>query len=492
MKSGLSLTVGLRQELKLQPRQILCNELLMLPLQDLEAALQTELEENIFLEAEDRHERTQLMPEPLPTVKMTPPGGDEDPQTAQDEQMPDASQLSNLLEFLKDSRTSTAPSGGDIPEAFDVESRLPLSMTWRQNLLEAIRLERMSEEEENVAGYLIECLDERGYLNESLEEVAAAVGTDTETVEVALEIVQKSAPPGVGAQNLQERLLLRCKALPARSEILEKLLTKGFKELLQGKFDVLKRKLNIAEDDLRDALELLRELAKDSIPIEDGEPAAGVIPDATVVKTDDGWKVLLHDESVPRLRLSPYASGLAKKADSLTPEAKDYLQRSLNRAKWMMEALDQRRKTLRRIVEAVVQRQEGYFEEGPEALVPLRQEDVADQLSLHASTVSRAVQEKYIETPHGVAPLKMFFPRGVNNVDGSQQARNTVQERLAALVEQEDPERPLSDDTLVAMLKKENISLSRRTVCKYRDELGISPASRRKGLHKVMKGSSKR
>jgi RNA polymerase sigma-54 factor len=134
----------------------------------------------------------------------------------------------------------------------------------------------------------------------------------------------------------------------------------------------------------------------------------------------------------------------------------------------------------------VVQRQERFFDEGPDALKPLRQEDVADQLNLHASTVSRAVQEKYIETPHGMFPLKAFFPRGVNSGTGQQQARGSVQDRLAAIVAAEDPEHPLSDDTLVDMLARENIRLSRRTVCKYRDELGIPPASRRKGLARIM------
>ena len=312
-------------------------------------------------------------------------------------------------------------------------------------------------------------------------------GVELEAVEEALEILQRVAPPGIGARDLRERLLLRCQAELDRNEVLERILLEAFYELINGKFDMIRRRLGISEEDLREAIELLKEVTHDSMPLEDGEPAAGVIPDASVSRDENrGWKVILHDESIPRLRLSSYASSLAKQPDKLTPQAKDYLMRSLNRAKWMMEALDQRRKTLRRIVEAVVQRQRGFFEEGFDALIPLRQEDVADLLSLHASTVSRAVQEKFIETPHGVYPLKAFFPRGVNSSHGAMQARGSVQEKLAALVSEENPEQPLSDDTLVEMLLRDNVRLSRRTVCKYRDELGIPPASKRKGLRRLL------
>lgn len=491
MKQYLGLSLNLRQELKLQPRQILCNELLTLPMLDLQAALRSELDENIFLEADEKTESL-LSPEvpAAPEPQMTPPGGDGD--SAQlDEGPQDAGQLGQLLDYLQNSRTTVAPSGGDVRDAYDVEARAAPAEDWRHQLYEALRLERAPKQILVAAEYITGCLDDRGMLAEPLEETLAEMDVTEDEALEALTLIQNVAPPGVGARTHRERLLLRCRALPDPAPVLERILEFGYDDLLNGRYDALRRKLGTSEEDLRDAIEILKELYKDPVGFEVGEPASGVTPDASVVWDEETqqWTVILHDEAVPRLRLSSYASSLAKRSDSLSEEAKEYLMRSMNRAKWMMDALEQRRSTLRRIVEAVVRAQVGFFEQGFEALVPLRQEDVSEELSLHASTVSRAVQEKYVKTSHGVFPLKAFFPRGVDTGHG-QMARNSVQGRLAELVSGERHDKPLSDDQLVRMLKDEGIKLSRRTVCKYRDELGIAPASRRKGRYRLMKGAS--
>ncbi len=489
MKPGLGLTVslGLKQELRLQPVQILRNELLVLPIQDLEARIQAELDENICLEAEEQQEPALLLKTPEPSEQMTPPGGDEDPEAARAEKLTDPGQLSELLNYLKSSRSTVARSGGDTPEPYDLEARVSLPKSWRQDLQEAVRLERLSEEEEAIAEYIVGSLDERGYFTESLEEVASEFGCAPSLVEQVLTVVQKVAPAGIGARDLRESLLLRCRADPDHCREVERMIEEGFDDLLHVRFERLQRKLGWSREQLAETLGLLRNLMRNSDLLEEGEPPSEVIPDATVYKTDEGWKVSLRDERVPRLRLTAYASNLTKEANSLSPDAKEYLQRAFNRAKWIMQALDQRRQTLRRIVEAVVERQKQWLEDPATPMVPLRQEDVAEQLNLHPATISRAVQDKYVETPHGVFPLKSFFPRGVPSHSGGQQAREAVQERLKALIENEDPDRPYSDDALVELLAEANINISRRTVCKYRDELGIAPASRRKGLYKLFK-----
>lgn len=484
MKFSPQLSLSQRLELKLQPRQILCNELLMLPLMDLEQALRSELEENIFLEAEERvdYGETNLQPQAEPV--MTPPGGDFEPPNNGEEAAQDPGQLGEMLDYFKESKTSVSSVGGDLPEEFSLENR-SLPTSWRLQLLEALRLERMSDEAMLAAEVMAVGLDERGFLTDKLEEVAAEAGVAVEFAEEALEILQRIAPPGVGARDLRERLLLMAQALQERNYILERILKEYYKELLESKFDIIRRKLNIDEDELKEAIELLHELYREAPAIEEGEPAAGVVPDAKVVLDEGMWKVILHDEAVPRLKLSSYAANLSRQGDNLKPEAKDYLNKAFSRAKWMMEALEQRRSTLRRILEAVVVKQRHFFDQGPAYMAPLRQEDIAEELQLHASTVSRAVQEKYITTPHGVFPLKTFFPRGVADNSGNQQARNSVQERLAALVKSEDPTNPLSDDELVLRLGREGLKLSRRTVCKYRDEMNIPPANKRKNLNRM-------
>ncbi len=494
MKPSLGLTVelGLRQEIKLQPVQILRNELLLLPVLDLEARLQSEMEENIFLEADEQQEARTLLPEPEPSKKMTPPGGDEDPEASRMEQLADPWQLGNLFRYLESSRSSVPSTGGDIPDQFDVEGRVSLPTSWRQDLQAAVRLERLSEEEERIAEYIVGCLDERGYLKESLEEIATTFDTDPSVVEKVLGVVQREGPPGVGARDLREHLLLQCRALPEDCEELEKLLEEAYDDLLHLKWDRIRKKFGWSEDELHGVLVRLRELARVGGPEEEGEPVSGVVPDATIRKTENGWEVTLRDESVPRLRLSSYAMEMAKHSDNLSEQAKEYLQRALNRAKWMMDALEQRKNTLRRIVQAVVERQVRWLEEGGDTLVPLRQQDVAEQLGLHPATISRAVQGKFVDTPHGVVPLRGFFPRGVPSNSGVRRSRDSTKERLKALVESEDPAHPYSDDKIVELLAQEDIKISRRTVCKYRDELGIPPASKRKGFYKVFGNASRR
>jgi len=485
MKFSPQLSLSQRLELKLQPRQILCNELLMLPLLDLEQALRSELEENIFLESEERADYGDPSLQPTPEVVMTPPGGDFEPPNNGEEAAQDPGQLGEMLDYFKESKTSTSSVGGDLPEEYSLENR-SLPMSWRLQLIEALRLERMPEDALRAAEVMAAGLDERGFLTDSLVDIAEEAGVAVEYAEEALEILQRIAPPGVGARDLRERLLLMAQALQDRNYILERILKEHYKELLESKFDVIRRKLSIDEDELKDAIELLHELYREAPAIEEGEPATGVVPDAAIVWRDNRWTVVLHDEAVPRLKLSSYAANLSRQGDNLKPEAKEYLNKAFSRAKWMMEALEQRRSTLRRILEAVTVRQQIFFEQGVTAMAPLRQEDIAEELGLHASTVSRAVQEKYIETPHGVYPLKTFFPRGVADNSGHQQARNSVQDRLAALVKGEDPENPLSDDELVIRLGREGLKLSRRTVCKYRDELNIPPANKRRSLNRMM------
>lgn len=501
MKIGQSISLNQSLQLTMQPRQILCNELLQLPLLDLQSALQQELDSNVLLEVEGKQETFEapFSAEVPAQVQMTPPGGDAEPPVNGEEAAQDSSQLGEMMDYFRDSRTSVSSSAGDLPEEYSLENRASNTIPWRAQLADAMRLERVSEGVIQAAEYIVNNLDERGYLKESLEEIADGAEVSLEEAQEALQMVQRVAPAGIAARDLRERLLLLARSLREQDEddededddetfrnpVLERILETYFKEFLDGKFELLKKKLSISDRELKEAIATLKELYAKIPAIEEEAVPARVVPDAKVEREGGRWVVKLQDDAVPRVRLSSYANSLTKQMDTLRPEAKDYLVRQFNRARWMMEALEQRRSTLRKIFEAVVERQQSFFDYGDDALVPLRQEDVAEALSLHPSTISRAVTEKYLECPKGVYPLKHFFPRGIANSRGEQQARNSVQDRLDTLVKGEDPENPLSDDQLVEMLKKEGISISRRTVCKYRDELKIPPATKRKGLARL-------
>ncbi len=487
MRQGIQLIPQMRLEQKLQPRQILAYELLQLPLFELKAELQKEMESNIFLEADDGQVAPEFSNPPEPAPKVTPPGGDEDPTPqAGDDSLHEPGRLKELLDYLGGSKSSLPRTGGDYAEGFDPTARVTPPVDWRQSLAEQIRLERMPDDVADVIDYMAGSLNDRGYLEESLEQIATSTGYDLDVVEDALETLQRIAPTGIGARNLQERLLIQARALPERNETLERILENHFDDVVNARFTVIQKKMGLDLDTLKEALSLLKHIFLEPIEIEDGETPAEIIPDATIEKVDGVWRVRLHDDAVPRLQMSSYARELAANDASLDESTREYVTRSLNRARWMMEALEQRRSTLSKILEAVLQEQMAFFEHGKDHMVPLRQDDIAQQINVHASTVSRAVQDKYVETPHGVLPLKAFFPRGVGGSrDGEVQARNAVQERLQALIAAEDPRKPLSDDKLVRRLREEGIELSRRTVCKYRDELKIPSASMRKNRARV-------
>lgn len=482
MNTGLRLRQDLRQKLELQltPRQILQNEILMLPLNALRETLQQEVEENVFLQA-----GTELRAN-APVADLPGESAREAAQPRDEsEELRKLAEAGAFHEYLKGNRGANGGVRREAGEERNLEGFISRPTSWRDDLVEQLRIAPFEDEAlREAAIMLVGWLDQRGGVPEDLDSISAASDTPVELLEEALDALQREAPPGVGARNLQERLLLQLKALPARDSTAEAIIAQCYDDLLKGRFARIEKRLEITEDELLAALQTLKGLSIEAAELDDEQEPIAIEPDATIARDEEGkWVVSVYHGGLPPIRISKEVATLCSQASNLDAETRQYLQAKLSRARWMREAVERRHSTLRRIIEEIVRRQEDFFEKGHTALVPLRQEEVATAVELHPSRVSRAIQEKYVETSFGVFPLKFFFPRGVENADGDNVARDNVQSTLEAIIDEEDPLNPLSDDALVEALKDRRVDISRRTVCKYRDELGIPPASARKGVY---------
>ena len=335
-----------------------------------------------------------------------------------------------------------------------------------------------------VAEFVIGNLDAGGYLRMSEEEIAAQLGVSPELAGAAVPIVQSFEPAGIGARSLQECLALQLAriapetggpALPVAVRIVEG----AFDELLHQRWERLEQVLGIGHDEVRSAVELIRHL--DLRPGAQLGPVdnSSVEPDVIVTRTDDGWRVTLADDGLPRLRVSQqYLRMLRnKEADQATS---GFLRERMRAALWFLRSVEQRHGTILKVAEAIVRRQGEFLDNGLPHLRPLVLRDIADDIGMHESTVSRVVANKYMATPRGVFPMKFFFHSAISHAVDGDISSVAVKERIRQLVADEDPLRPLSDARIARQLNRLGIRIARRTVAKYREELGMPSSEQRR------------
>ena len=336
------------------------------------------------------------------------------------------------------------------------------------------------------AQFLAACLDEDGYLRDSVSDLAQAAGLPAPVLEDGLALLQTLDPPGVGAQDLAQCLAIQLRRRGETGPALT-IVQKHLERLARKQYHAIAQDLGISQEEVRQAEEQIQSL--DPRP---GSAFAGreephyLIPDLVVVETEQGLSVTYQDSYTPTLQLSGYYCSLQKQSSD--PEVKEYLTEKIKQAQFVIQAVEQRRSTLLDCARAIVRRQEGFFLQPGGHLVPLRLSDVAQELSIHESTVSRAIREKYLQCARGVYPLSFFFSRGLGG-SGEGTSAHQIKARLSQLVSEEDKDHPLSDQKLCQLLEGEGCAISRRTVAKYRDELGIPSASGRKHCGKPQGGT---
>lgn len=493
MHLNISQQMKLGQQMKLAPRMIQSMEILQLPLQALEERIDQELEENVCLERESLNDNTPDTESDLMRDQAAAESNgtevDEKEIVAGNEEN-NESDFERLLEMSEqwpeDNVTSaTKPSANRISDDLERSNDAIANITERQQtineyLVEQFHFFNCSPEVREFGEYLIQNLDHNGRLQSSLPEIVQVYEKkiSQEDAEAALRLIQKCDPPGVGARDLKECLLLQLKPDAPYRDILVTLISSHLDDLGQNRLPVIQRKTGYSIETIKNAMSYMRYL--DPFPGRgfQSEPVLKVTPDVFVKRDEHGkYVVELENEYTPPLRISRrYQELLRNNADNQT---KEYIKKKIDSAKWLIEAIEQRHSTLKRVAQAIVDFQTDFLDNGPEHIVPLKMQQIADVVGVHVTTVSRAVDDKWIQTPRGLYPLKRFFGGGTKTSEGEDVAWGIIRLKLKEIIDNEDKNKPLSDDALVDALSKEGYNLARRTVTKYRKAMNI-PSSRQR------------
>jgi RNA polymerase sigma-54 factor len=478
MKVGLQQSVRLGQELRINPRLYQAMDLLYMPLLDLQQHLKQELVSNPFLEL--------VEPTDDPLEDNT-----ETEETKEDENEIDWEDI--LLDGFDNI--------GRREEYEEREYYEPVAVATRDlydHLRDQISLLKLDPRQVFVAEEIIGNIDEAGFLSCPLEEIVGSLNQYRESdegresglaeeppftleeVEGVLKIIQGLDPAGVGARDLRECLLLQLGERDTANSLVYDIVDKHFDKLINHRWAEISKELGVTPQEVQAAADEIAKLnPKPGLQYASGE-GNYIIPDLIVEKVDGEYLVFHNDSALPRLRLSRSYREVAKDKNKFKGENKEFISNKLNNANWMLQAIEQRRQTMLKVMNFIVNRQRDFFEEGIEHLKPLTLREVAEVISMHESTVSRVTNQKYVQTPRGVFPLKFFFSSGLSTDSGEDVSARGIKARIKKLVAEEDPKKPLTDQAIVDILKREGINIARRTVAKYRDQLGILSARMRK------------
>ncbi len=348
-------------------------------------------------------------------------------------------------------------------------------------LLEQIGMLELSRDVWAAARAIIGSLDGDGFFVGDCAEVAAVAGVTPEVAEQALAVVQQLDPPGVGARDVREALRIQAAYLGIDAPLVQALIADHLDDIAANHYRKVARAEHVSEEEVREAVELLRQLnPRPAGAFSPGNAPAYVVPDVTLRRFGDDWLVIANNEAVPVLRVSPRYRKMLRSHSGVDDETRRYLKDKVRQAESFMRNVDRRRDTVSRIAQIILEVQRDFFEDGKGDLRPLRLEDVAVEIGVHLSTVSRGVTGKYMATPYGLFELKHFFSGGYRTSTGMDIAATTVKRRIKELLEAEDPSQPHSDQKLAELLSEDGVDVARRTVAKYREEMGVEPSWARK------------
>jgi len=483
MRLEHSLSQRMSLDMRLAPRMIQSMEILQMPVMQLQERINQELQENPVLELVreqdgetlDRDTLRELRrDDDIGVLKMDPVGGEAD-----------FNRLDSMTRDYGDLiDTESRPSRAGREDLADKHHDLMQNAPDREpclldHLLEQVPFIEAPPEILALVRYLAEAVDENGYLSGDLPMLALAhdPAVELETLEDALDCLQRLDPPGVGGRDLKEVLLLQVNRNTPRAELVRQLINHHLEDIQHNRLPAIQKRTGRDLADIREAIEALRHLNPRPGAGFSGTRAMALIPDVIIEKQEDGdYSVRLKDDLVPNLRMNPEYKLLAKNRQA-DPSTRDFLKRKVTSAEWIIDAIEQRKNTLERVTRAIVARQRKFLDMGPEHIEPLKMQQIADDVGVHVTTISRAVDDKYAQTPRGILPLKRFFGGGTTTASGEDIAWENIKRKLTELVGAEDKRNPLSDEELVDRMGKEGVPIARRTITKYRKMLNI-PSSR--------------
>lgn len=483
MKQTLQLRLG--QHLTMTPQLQQAIKLLQLSALELHTEIQEALDSNLMLELAEEGDSDTSNTHSEEANPSSSQESNDDNLDLQQSEIPDDLPVDTAWEDIYDSLPIASSQSGTEVNGREFEAVGKTNESLHEHLSWQLNLTLLSKTDKIIAESIIDSINEDGYLSCSCEEIYRSLGDELDIepdeVEAVLHRIQNFDPPGIAARGLKENLLLQLKQvsieLPWKLQALD-LIENHFDLLAQRDYMQLMRRTKLSNDDLGKVINLIQTLnPRPGSQITDSSPEY-IIPDVTVKKAGGKWKVELNMENTPRLRISPHYAGLLKRVNNR--QESSYMKNHLQEARWFLKCLNSRNETLLKVATCIVERQRAFLEYGEEAMKALVLHDVAEEVGMHESTISRVTTRKYMHTPRGIFELKYFFSSHVSTESGGQCSATAIRALIKKLIAAEKPKKPLSDSKIAALLSEQGIKVARRTVAKYREALAILPSNERK------------
>jgi len=387
----------------------------------------------------------------------------------------------DYLESFTDARGASLPKNAvDWEDRPSLEATLTRSETLSEHMAAQIRLSDLQGSDLTIALHVIGNLARDGYLQSSHEEIAATCECELQDVERVVSVVQYLDPPGVASRNLQECLLVQLDVRGLGESLAARIVRDHLEKVEKRRFDQIAKAEDLPQEQISEAMNIIRALDPHPGRAFADDETRYAIPDIYVYKDGNEYVISLNDEGLPKLRLSPYYLDLLKNKDAANAPNKEYLNERLKAASWLIKSIHQRQQTIYRVTESIVKFQREFLDRGIQHLKPMVLKDVADDIGMHESTVSRVTSNKYVHTPQGVFELKFFFTTALKSSSGADVSSSSIKERIKSIIAAENIDTPISDQSIVDQLKADGVEIARRTVAKYREGLNIPSSSLRK------------
>ena len=456
----------MRQELTLQPQQILRSELIQLPLLELELRVRSELEENPFLEeGEELEEVTSENESDEPAVIAEAANTPEEREKREDKEV-DWEAILNDEDLYEHKSFRTAPIDyAEIPR--------PAVITLNEHLMEQLGYTYLNESEHQIGEYIIGNINKDGYLDLQVSEIADALSVSPDSVMTVLKKIQQFDPIGIASRDLRECLLTQLRAKEYFNPNSETILDAHFDDFINKRFEVIARKMEISLEEVKKDFEEITKLNPKPGEGYFDEKQNYIIPDLVVTEIDDEFQVYLNDSNIPNFYINNAYRNMLLQQKKTDKKVKEFITRKLESARWFINAIHQRRTTMLRTMQAIVMKQEDFFRRGAKYLKPMILADIAEEVNMDISTISRVTNGKYVQTDWGVFELKYFFSEKMETSSGEKVSTKVIKQKIREIVDDEDKMNPLSDQAIVTELKNFGFNIARRTAQKYREQMRI-------------------
>ena len=475
MTLQLKQSLSLSQQLIMTPQLQQAIRLLQLSRLELLETITQEIETNPLLDAQSADETDEEKTDPETTEETT----DDQPTseiTIEEKLNEDLDWETYLSEY--NTGWAEAPYGGKELPTFE---NVNVSKTdLHSHLIWQLGMSNLSDRQREIGIQIIGNVDDDGYLKITVDELSRITGCQQEEILETLVFIQTFDPIGVAARDTQECLLIQARFKNMEGTIVEKIIQQHMDNLENRRYDRIAKSLSISTQEVLSAVSIITNLEPKPGRPYNADETIYISPDIYVFKVGDDYEIVLNEDGMPKLRINNYYKEILNRKDCLEKETREYIQEKLKSAAWLIKSIHQRQRTIYKVTESIVQFQKNFFDKGVTYLKPLVLRDVAEHIQMHESTISRVTTNKYVHTPQGVFELKYFFNSAINSMQGESIASESVKEHIKNIIKSEDKHRPYSDQEVADILKGHNINAARRTVAKYRENLGILPSRKRR------------